>query len=196
VDLKQGFQEAVIKFINYDNLVQHCANVFMIWIDFYLNDLSVIFSHFVFMFLWMLGYTLFHSIFWIFTCFLAYPFMKLNTPIVFVWFVGISALHGFFYWVALACSRKKRKAMNAAHNNGDTFAGSAKNNIPNDLLSAGESGESMVESGLIGQSVGNASTGSLLQGVGYGSGEGLRNYEERTWGNCDVNSSSYLMMPA
>lgn len=44
----------------------------------------------------MLSYTLFHSIIWIKTCFLAYPFMNLATPWVFLWFVGVSSLQGCF----------------------------------------------------------------------------------------------------
>jgi hypothetical protein len=70
VEKEDGLPEAIIKFINFDNLVQHLTNVFMMWIDFYLNDLSIISSHFLFMYAWMLTYTLFHSIIWIKTCFL------------------------------------------------------------------------------------------------------------------------------
>ena len=50
VEIKDGMAEAIIKFINFDNLTQHLANVFMMWIDFYLNDLSVITSHFLIMY--------------------------------------------------------------------------------------------------------------------------------------------------
>ena len=85
------------------------------WIDFYLNDLSVISSHYKLMYLWMLTYTLFHSILWIKTCFLAYPFMRLSTPIVFVWFIGISGMHGIFFFLSICLSNKKRRAMDKAH---------------------------------------------------------------------------------
>jgi hypothetical protein len=185
VDRKDGLAEAELKFINFDNLTQHLANVFMIWIDFYLNDLSVVTSHFLLMFGWMLTYTLFHSVVWVKTCFLAYPFMNLATPWVFLWFVGISSLHGMFYYVSMCCSKRKRRAMDEAHG------------IDSSIMSSGSSAGSIQD----GQTGDGGSGGGRYGSMVLMSDEKESMYsqwsrgvyeEEQRWGS-KANSSSYLM---
>ena len=171
VEIKDGMPEAIIKFINFDNLTQHLANVFMIWIDFYLNDLSVISSHYKLMYLWMLTYTLFHSILWIKTCFLAYPFMRLSTPIVFVWFIGISGMHGIFFFLSICLSNKKRRAMDKAH-------GIDMKTIGNGSGSSGYGG--------VDGTLSSSSSGSTISPA--------VDNNHRRWGS-EINSSSYLIAP-
>jgi hypothetical protein len=111
VEHTQGKGEALHKFVNFDSLTQHAANVGMIWVDFYLNGLFVVPMHFLYVYLWMGVYTLVHSVIWLETCFLAYPFMDLTKNTVFLWFFGIGALHGFFFAVGVCASRCKRARM-------------------------------------------------------------------------------------
>ena len=56
-------------------------------------------------------YTLTHSIIWLETCFLAYPFMDLTKSGVFIWFFAISSFHGIFYLISICASRAKRTRM-------------------------------------------------------------------------------------
>jgi len=150
----------------------------------------------------MLSYTLFHSIIWIKTCFLAYPFMNLATPWVFLWFVGVSSLHGLFYYISVCCSKSKRRAMDAAHG------------IDPSKMSSGSSAGS-VQDRQLGWSVDSAGGGGG-GGSGGGGGGGGGQYgstmlaadegdesmysqwsrgvheEEQRWGHRS-NSSSYLM---
>jgi uncharacterized membrane protein YgcG len=190
VAYKDGLPEAIVKFITYNDVIQHLVNVFMVWTDFYLNDLSVITSHVWIMYFWMLTYTMFHSLMWVHDCFLAYPFMNLKTAWVFLYGILLSALHAFFYGMAICCSKRKRRAMDNAHHID-----------PSKLLDSSTSSVGSIQDGR------NSSRAGYGGGGGGGGGVSLlsehtndsawaRGSHEKkdSWGS-DLNSSSYLMIP-
>ena len=192
VAYKDGLPEAIVKFITYNDVIQHLVNVFMVWTDFYLNDLSVITSHVWIMYFWMLTYTMFHSLMWVHDCFLAYPFMNLKTAWVFLYGILLSVLHGFFYGVAICCSKRKRRAMDNAHHidpsklldSSTSSAGSIQDGRGSRAGYGGGGGGSGVSGGV-----------SLLSEHTNDSAWARGSHEKKdSWGS-DLNSSSYLMIP-
>ena len=183
----QGSAEAFVKFVSFDNLVQHAANVLMVWTDFWLNGQFVTPWHIVVMYGWMVTYSMFHSVIWLMTCFLAYPFMDLRSRFILLWFVGIGTLHGVFYGLGVYCSRNKRRWM--------ASAARASGNL---LLARGGGGGMDHGYGTVIFSEGDSTTTS--------SGGSINNINVARWGNPrqvpgggdggqlrSANSSGYLM---
>ena len=107
--------------------------------------------------------------------------MDLKTPLVFVWFVGISGMHGIFYGIAVCCSNRKRRAMDRAHGID-----------PSKMLDSSSSAGSVQDGGGGG---GGGDNGSWESG-GSSSSPWSRQHEQgNRWGS-EVNSSSYLMLPS
>jgi hypothetical protein len=114
--------------------------------------------------------------------------MDLTTPLVFVWFVAISSLHMLFYGIAIYCSKKKRMAMDRAHNIDPTKL----------LLDPSDSSVgSSIQDWRDGRTFSDVSGGDSGSYIGIADSAWSRgvNENEQKWGS-EVNSSSYLMMPS
>lgn len=110
-------EDCCYQYTNFFSITVHGINLALMLVDLFLNRVTFVHSHIVFIIYWLLAYGAFE---WIYVAKTGddpvYFFMDTSKKVAPAWYIGMFALHVLFYYVAFGLTHLRRKCCGIREN--------------------------------------------------------------------------------